>query len=281
LGPRVNPEFRAVLSITENVSAHGVRAHGVNSCVRTACVCQPHGMSQRLTVCLTQRACVRAQGIHAFTRRSYVRAHCVHTECDAVRAFTRCACVHAHCLRAHGVAVHPSSAVAVVQRSLFQRNHHMACARAHEVRECTRCACVHTACVRAHGTCVHAACVCAHGDHWCIHPAPSPLCEGRCYSATIVAACSDAATAIVCSSAGVYTGALVGPPCKPRLPRCATCHRDAAAVASSTLRPQSGPASTDAGTPCSCCNCIRDLATVIDPLCCRGAPALPPFCAAC
>jgi hypothetical protein len=305
-----------VLSVTENVSAYNVRActwrvivHGVRACARHACVCLPasrfvsvsHGLSDSLhTACVracTGHACVHTACVRAHCVHSCVRAHgvrtCVHIACTrsvtpCVRSHGVCACVPTACVRACTLlactrrgCVHPSSAVAVVHRSLLQLHHHMACARAHDVRACTRCACVHTACLRAHGTCVHTASVCAHGDHWCIHPAPSPSCAGRCYSATIIAACSDAAAAIVCSSAGVYTGALVGPPCKPRLPRCATCHRDAVAVASCTLRPQSGPASTDAGIPCSCCNRIRDLVAVIDPLCCRGAPALPPFCAAC
>jgi hypothetical protein len=238
-----------VLSVTENVSAHNVRActwrvivHGVRACARHACVCLPasrfvsvsHGLSDSLhTACVracTGHACIHTARVHAHCVHSCVRVHgvrtCVHIACtrsvDAVREFTWCVC-----MRSYGVSacVHTACVHTAWMRASIQLRRHGAQVAAsapppHGVRACTRRACVHTACV------------CAHGDHWCIHPAPSPSCAGRCYSATIIAACSDAAAAIVCSSAGVYTGARL-----PRLPRCATCHRDAAAVASCTLRP--------------------------------------------
>jgi hypothetical protein len=252
-------------------------------------------MSLCLTVCLThctQRACVCAQGMHAFTRRACTLG-------AFVRACTQRACTRSvtPCVRSHGVG-------GCVRASVLT-----ACVRACTVLACTRRGCVHPSSAWCIGRCfsatttwrahVHSTCVRAHGvrsrtrhvrahcmrvctRRSLVHPssAVSIVCRSllqRCHRRRLLICCP----ALVCSSAGVYTGALVGPPCKPRLPRCATCHRDAAAVASCTLRQQSGPASTDAGTPYSCCNRIRDLAAVTDPLCCCGAPALPPFCAAC
>jgi hypothetical protein len=320
-GPRVNPDFRAVLSVTENVSAHDVRActwracvYGVRACARHACVCLPasryvsvsYGLSDSLhTACVracVHRACMRSHGarastlrtfVRACTRRAYVRAHCVHTECGAVRAFTWCVCVRSYgvCACVHTACVHTAWMRASIQRRRRGAQVAALAPPPHGVCACTRRTCVHTVCVRAHGVPSRTRHVRAHGMRVCtrrslVYPssAVSIVCRSllQCHHhRSLLRCCRMPLCAIVCSSAGVYTGALVGPPCKPRLPRCATCHRDAVAVASCTLRQQSGPASTDAGIPCSCCNRIRDLVAVIDPLCCRGAPALPPFCAAC
>jgi hypothetical protein len=242
LGPRVNPEFRAVLPATENVSAHNVRActwracvHGVRACARHACVCLPasryvsvsYGLSDSLhTACVracTGHACVHTACVRSHCVHSCVRAHgvrtCVHTECDAVRAFTRraCvraftrrACVRAHCLRAHGVdaCIHPARSPWCTGHWL-QRHHRMACARAHDVRACTRCACVHTACFRAHGA---AACT----RRSLVYPssAVSIVCRSllqRHYRRRLLRCCH-------CPCVQLCWGlhrVLVGPPCKP------------------------------------------------------------------
>jgi hypothetical protein len=135
------------------VRAHGVRSQGVCACVHTACVrACVRACTRRAYVrahCVRHTACVRAHGAHfacahtAACSCAHGVGACIHPApspwCTAaqvaasaqpphgVRACTRRACVRA-CVRAHGVRarrafVHPSSAVAIVRRSLLQRHH--------------------------------------------------------------------------------------------------------------------------------------------------------------
>jgi hypothetical protein len=195
----------------------------------------------------------------------------------------------------------------------------------YRTRHCVHTACVRA--LGVHDACAHTTvCLCAHDVGACIHPAPSQWCTGHCFSATTiwrahvhtgcVRACVRACTRRACVHTAcirasiqrcchcAQAAAIALPSSQPAqmlpLPLCAaplgftrgpdyaTCHCDAAAVASCTWRPQPGGRNHSRRSlqllqphPCSCCNRIRDFAAVTAPPCCCSAPTLPPFCAGC